>query len=131
MALLQTLYVLGRIDGATITSKPAGTGALEIVATALLASCGMILFLKTGSVISKIAGVAVAVLPGLAATAASFVFPFATNTLFARSVGVGIYNCFMTRLALIGTSCQAAVFLAVALLLGRKSTTSRARQALL
>jgi hypothetical protein len=93
------------------------------VATALLASCGMILFLKTGSLISKIAGVAVAVLPGLGATAVSSTFLFAMNILSARSVGAGIYNYSMTWLALIGTSCQAAVFLAVAFLLGRKTAS--------
>lgn len=123
MALVQTLYVLGRIDRVTITSKPVGIGALEAVATALLASCGMILFLKTGSLISKIAGVAVAVLPGLGATAVSSTFLFAMNILSARSVGAGIYNYSMTWLALIGTSCQAAVFLAVAFLLGRKTAS--------
>ncbi len=120
MGLGHMLYVLARIDLVTITSKPIAIGPLEIVGTALLTSCGAILFWSENSIVRKTAGVAVAILPSLGAAAVSFSLFFWMNTFYARrALGTGIYNYSMTRIALAGAACQAAVFLFLAVALGR------------
>jgi hypothetical protein len=120
MGLAHMLYVLNRIDRVTITSKPVSVGAMDVVGTALLASCGVILFLKSGSLIRKIFGVAIAVLPGLGAAVLSFSVFSVINVFYARTaVGAGIYNYSMTWMALIGTACQAGAFVVIALHVGR------------
>jgi hypothetical protein len=126
MALGQTLYVLYRIDLVTITSKPVGIGALEVVATALLASYGMILFLQAGSASGKAMGVMAAVIQGALAIAVSFGFILVMNIFSARNAGAGIYNFHMTWLALIGTTCQAVFFGALASVLSIKARASAA-----
>ncbi len=120
MGLAHMLYVLARIDLVTITSKPIAIGPLEIVGTALLTSCGSILFWTGESILRKIAAVAVAVFPSLGAAAVSFGLFFGINTFYARrALGTGIYNYSMTWIALFGGACQALVFLLVAVAIGR------------
>ncbi len=112
MALGHTAYVLLRIGQVTITSKPVAIGPVDIILTALLASCGATIFARHGSPVKLIAGVLVAVLPGTGAAALSFAFAFGFNMFFARpALGLGIYNYSMSLMALVGTLCQTIVFL--------------------
>jgi hypothetical protein len=120
MALAHAIYVLLRISHVTVTSKPVAVGPVDIVLTALLASCGAAIYAARGSLPRRIAGVLVAVLPSAGAAVVSFVFLFVFNTSYARpALGTGIYNYSMTLMALAGTACQAVVFFLLVFLLRR------------
>ena len=129
LGLGQVLYVMNRIDRISITSKPVGIGIAEILVTALLGSCGMILFLKAGFPLRRLAGVTVAVFPTLGAAGLTFAMAFGFNAFFARpSLGTGLYNYRMTGMALIGTACHAAAFVVLAQMLQRLPGAGRARR---
>ncbi len=112
MALGHTVYVLLRINQVTITSKPLAVGPVDIVLTALLASCGAAIYALRDTFARRIAGVLVAALPAAGAAALTFSVFFGFNTFVARpALGIGIYNYSMPEMAFIGAVCQAVVFL--------------------
>jgi hypothetical protein len=126
MGLSYLLYASYRLASVSVSSKPAAFGSSAIVATALLASCGVIFYIGAGSLPRKLLGVTVAVFPSLAPSIFSFSAILVFNTFFARpALGTGIYNYSLTWMSLIGLSCHAAVFMALAFLLDRAWKRSR------
>jgi hypothetical protein len=87
---------------------------LDIIATALLASCGLILLIGFESVALKIAGAIVAVVPAFGASVFHCFRNFAFNTLYFKpAIGLGIYNYNTAWMALAGSLCEAVFFLVI------------------
>jgi hypothetical protein len=115
MGLSHALYASNRIALTAVISKPIEIGVMDIIATALLASCGLILLIGFESVAVKIAGVIIAVVPALGAAVFNCFRIFAFNVFsFKPAIGFGIYNYNTILIALIGSLCETAVFLLIA-----------------
>jgi hypothetical protein len=96
------------------------------VATALLASCGVIFYIAAESLPRRLFGITVAVFPSLAPAVFSLSTILTFNTFFARpALGTGIYNYSLMWMPLIGLACHSAVFMALAFLLNRAWKRSR------
>jgi hypothetical protein len=115
MGLSHALYASNRISLAAIISKPIQVGVIDVIATALLAGCGLILLIEIKGVAVKIAGAVIAVLPALGSGITNGLHILALNTFRSKpALGFGIYNYRTAGLALIGALCEAAVFLLIA-----------------
>lgn len=115
MGLSHALYASNRIALTAIISKPIEVGVMDIVATALLSSCGLILLIGFESVALKTAGVIIAVVPALGAAVFHCCRIFVFNAFYFKPlIGFGAYNYKIVLLVLIASLCEAAVFLLVA-----------------
>jgi hypothetical protein len=114
MGLSHALYASNRIAMTAIISRPIEVGVMDIIATALLASCGLILLIGFESIAFKTSGVIIAVVPALGAAVFHCLRAFAFNVFYFKpSIGFGIYNCNTPLMAFIGSLCEAAFFLLI------------------
>lgn len=126
MGLTYLLYASERLASVSISSKPTAFSSSAIVATALLASCGVIFYVAAGSFPRRLLGVIVAVFPSLAPGVFGLSAIMIFNAFFARpALGAGIYNYSLMWMALIGLACHVAVFIVLAFLLNRAWTRGR------
>jgi hypothetical protein len=114
LGLSHALYASNRIGLTAVISKPIEVGVVDIIATALLASCGLILSIGFESIALKIAGVIVVVAPALGAAVFYCLRIFAYNVFYFKpATGFRVYNYNTPLMAFIGSLCEAIFFLLI------------------
>jgi len=129
LALIQLIYAETRLPSVAITSKPVAFSAVFVIGTAVFGFCAAAVFLSASSRRARLAGPALAVLPGLAPA----LLHFSTATFFNAvhawpALGAEVYGYRLTWMALIGSAAHALIFLGFARLLDRPLRARRRKE---